>query len=76
MTQQRKRTRQRSLHGKLEQEEEEEEARISGWLSLCSHLAQAWEHYGPGAMCSHLSFFIQPAELEEILSIESKYDSK
>lgn len=30
---------------------------------------QEWENYGPGAICSLLSFLIQPAEVEVIILI-------
>lgn len=36
------------------------------------HLALAWANYGPGAICSPLSFRIRPAEHEEIILIASK----
>lgn len=35
-------------------------------------LAQAWDNYGQGVICSPLSFFIQPAELKEAILIGSK----
>lgn len=36
------------------------------------HLSLAWANYGPGAICSPLSFIIRPAEHEEIILIASK----
>lgn len=36
------------------------------------HRALAWANYGPGAVCSPLSFIIRPAEHEEIILIASK----